>query len=298
MDRQSFYDTLARAKPALATRDLIPCFTRYHFTGTTVVAYDNIKGVCLPCQTPFTGLIPGALLFGLLSSAPPGEIETEQTDGSIVFRIGDATIELPCEPPEDYMFTFPIVTDAQRTTQLDTAMLAAIETCLVSTMPEPASPQFTGVTVHQAPDGITLLSSDNVTITRVCLTDRGVSKRHQASYILPAEFCSLLLSLANTTRDEGPQDTPQLHFGDEFVTATLRNDHRLCTRLYEDLGTVDLGAAIDTVIDDCADCGPFEIPDGIEGALARASVIVGIAGVFILAGILPLYTQITNRSAS
>ena len=29
-----------------------------------------------------------------------------------------------------------------------------------------------------------------------------------------------------------------------------------------------------------------------------SAVIVGIAGVFILAGILPLYTQITNRSAS
>ena len=29
-----------------------------------------------------------------------------------------------------------------------------------------------------------------------------------------------------------------------------------------------------------------------------SAVIVGIAGVFILAGILPLYTQVTNRSAS
>ena len=283
-DRNALLSKLSLAGNAVSSKELIPCFVNFLFTGTDIIAYDNTKGVRVQFETPFTGMVPGSLLTGLLSACSSEIVALTAKGDELTITAGRSKMNLPLLPEEGFLFEFPTVTNKFQTVDLDDGFLAALQLCLVSTMAEPAAQQFTGVTVkHNDVDGgLTLYSTDNISITQISLLDHKVPSDHVPDYVLPGEFCKLVLLADNMIggvpveqgegKEGNPQSTPKLRFGKDFVVATFGNGCQVCTRLFEDDGNINFEAAVAQTVD-LDNLSVSDIPEEFDQALTRSSII-------------------------
>lgn len=207
MDRQELLGKLKTLQPALAAHGLIPALTHIWFNSETITTYNDRIGISMPFKSGVKGLIPGAMLLGLLSNSGAKDVLLSPKDGCVVLKMGKANAELATLPYDDSMFQMPEPKGKKFVIAADT-LCSAFSRCLRSTTDDTSVPDQLGVTLVQEDDGVYMYSTNGQVITRVA-----VDAEFKGRVVLPSEFCEQAIVLAKG--------------GDEKVTIYIAENHAL-----------------------------------------------------------------------
>lgn len=258
-------------KPALASTPHIPALVHICFDGESAEAYNDVAAIRVRADLGVKRLIPGDLLIRALGGLGAESIVFSQgDDDALVLKSGRSTVKLPTLPLDKFPLRWPSEKPYQ--VELTDSMLRGIERCLLSVGKDPKRPAHMGVTLDFNDDGCAVLySTDNVTISRFQTEDE-VKLPGDAPVILPKFFCEQLVVLSKAF----PEAARTLLLRDGSIEATFgEDDAALLTRTPVDMQPMDFP----TVFEKHCPAkwlgkAMFPIPDGLDGALARALLIL------------------------
>lgn len=274
MHREDLIQKLTQARPFLMGQNFIPILNHFCFDGDSVTAYNDVAGIRLSLQTDLHCAIHGDVLLQLLNtmSGETVSVDSDKKD-KITVRSGKTKVKLPTLSSEDFVFTLPN-TDASTEFELSTGLLKGLEKCLVGVSTELSHPEITGVTWQLNETGVTLYSTDNVTLSKFHLP---ISNFYSDEYIVitPAFFCEQLIALAKEYAD----DTFTMWFDEDFVLAEL-GENGMCyvfSRLISNKAVIDFEKAISMHLtpEDPPVFQPF--PAELEGTLKRAEILLKVS---------------------
>jgi DNA polymerase III sliding clamp (beta) subunit (PCNA family) len=197
--RQRLLRKLQQVLPAVATHDLVPCFTHVLLSGSRLVAYDDEIAISVPLCSEFTGTIPGQMLFDLLKLSHSSTVEMAADGNGVVLN---ATDFLEMGAARDYHFEMPPLPAHDKLIPVGGEFFAAVEKCLDSVCEHAVLPDHLGITLIPGDrNQLKMFTTDMVSMTHctIELPKRLVRKR----VIVPKSFCKQMLRLARqaqTTR--------------------------------------------------------------------------------------------------
>lgn len=281
MNRKQLLDILGCVKPALASNALIPALTHLWFSGDDVLAYNDAIGISAPCDTGFSGMVPGATLLSVLQASRAKDVEFMAGDGEVLVKAASAKIKLPLLPLDKPLFEMPDVAGDDELPANSSEFVAAIAACLRSVTSDPSVPDQLGVTVVPGKKSIDLYSTNGVTISSASMPVSGkvmLTRR----VVLSSQFCEQLVRLARGDKKA------RLVVADDYALLRTSNGVRLFGRLIEVEAPLDFAAQIAEMVPGDLDGAVVPIPTGLVRILDRALIVSDPSGE-------RAYTQISVR---
>jgi DNA polymerase III sliding clamp (beta) subunit (PCNA family) len=270
MDRKDLIKTINLTKPAIATKDFIPSFTCYCFTGTHVQAFNNVIAIRTPLETNFTGLVNGKLLLGLLNASTSEKVELKASKDktNLELKMGRTNAKCPLMNVEEFLFEFPSTEESEKEHETNKDFFEALEKAMVSTVADNTLPNFMGVYLDTSPDGDVMWSTNNASLTKISV---GSSLNGEFKFPLPTEFCQAVLDRRSV------DECPKLIFEDKFIVAQFEDGTEILGKLFDDeIPNYELVTSMVTDRDD-TEFDPIPLPKMIAKALVRAKVVADIA---------------------
>lgn len=259
--------TLDYAKSFLATQDFIAILQHFAFDGETVVAYNDIAACKLQLESNLHCTVPGNLLLRLLNTLSSEEVEIEETSTktNVTVSAGRSKNKLPMLPLEDFVFKLPQLNEKPIT--VAASLIDGIKKNLVNVSTNPTRPEFNGINLIIESTGLTLYSSDGLSVSRYQINDTfSMSPTEQVQCILPAFFCERLANLH--TPLAGRDADILMQFSKQWAIAELANNH-LFTRVI-DRKPPACEDIIAKFVPDLDDLEMWDIPSELESIIDRA----------------------------
>lgn len=263
MKRTDLLAALKKAAPALSGKELVPSYSHFLFDGETVRAFDGVVAIETPCDLDLTGGLPGSLLINWLAGSRARDVALlVDDDGVALMRAARGRLKLPVLGEGDFVFEWPEADD-KRAVKMTDNLHDALKAAAVSIGVDPTAQWRMGITCDLSKRGVVLLSSDDFTLTRCEVKAKLPKVLHDLTAILPPRWCELVLSLGR----------PKLVlFADDWVEAQYDDGTRVFSRTLE-------GAEPD-LFDDVLggvqwDEQFHDIPQGLDGCISRALVVLG-----------------------
>ena len=165
--RKDFLDLLKSCRHGLSTRDVIPALACFCFYKNEVISFDDVVAVVAPCDVGgFTGGFRGGLLMKWLETTKAKEVKLveHKESGSMEWRAGRSRLKMEVLPGKEFVFSIPRH-DGDTVAIPD--FREFLQAAAVSMGTDPSSPWRLGVTLSFGGDGITLFSTDNLSVTAV-----------------------------------------------------------------------------------------------------------------------------------
>ncbi len=131
MKRQELLETLKLASPALLSDSevVLPILKSFWFTGTHVIASNDVIATCLSINASEKVIIPGKKLINFLSACNTNGVKLATSKkGNLIVRCGSSKLSLSSLPQEDWPFEFPDIEQSVSLT-IGESFFTAIEMC-------------------------------------------------------------------------------------------------------------------------------------------------------------------------
>lgn len=131
MNRVDLLNTLKLAAPALLNDNevVLPILKSFLFTGTHVVASNDVITVCLKVDPQLKGIVPGKKLISFLSACNTKETKFDVTKkGNLQVKCSRSKLNLPMIKEGEWPFEFPDIEDAI-TVRVGKKFFKGIEMC-------------------------------------------------------------------------------------------------------------------------------------------------------------------------
>ena len=131
MKREELLNTLKLTSPALLSDNevVLPILKSFWFTGTHVIASNDVIATCLSVGASEKVIVPGKKLISFLSACNTKEAKlTTSKKGNLIVRCGSSKLLLSSLPQEDWPFEFPDIEQAVSLT-IGESFFTAIEMC-------------------------------------------------------------------------------------------------------------------------------------------------------------------------
>ncbi len=131
MKREELLNTIKLASPALLSDNevVLPILRSFWFTGTHVIASNDVIAACLSVNEFEKVIVPGKKLISFLSASSTKEVKiTTSKKGNLIVKCGSSKLLLSSLPKEDWPFEFPDVEEAISLT-VGKSFFTAIEMC-------------------------------------------------------------------------------------------------------------------------------------------------------------------------
>jgi hypothetical protein len=271
MQLKTVKSTLDNAKHFLASHDFIQILQHFAFDGESVTAFNDLQGVRLQLETNLECTIPGNLLLRLLNTLSHEQIEIiKHPDGShVVVQSGKSQQKLPMLPLDEFVFTMPEM--PEHPISVPSAVIDGLRSCLINVSTNPTRPEFNGVNVVIESNGITLYSSDGLSISRFKLDhDFNVPALKEIQAIIPAFFCDKLVNLQSAL--SGSNKDVECAFVKEGFLVNLNNNY-LLTKII-DRKPPDCENTIGSYAPDLENEIFWDIPEELNSILDRATLFL------------------------
>lgn len=245
MKSSTLLDVLNKASSALSAQDFIPILSHFCFDGEAVTAYNDIQAIKIKLpeeiKAEIRGGVPGQLLLRTLASYGDSKITVDQPSKNMLeIRCGRSLGKFAVLGEEMFLFsTDDLDLEDAVEIPLTSEFSSAIQKCLVSVGNDPTHPFQLGVTFEYSKKGITLYSTDNVSISRYVIPKSTASKK--GSVIVPESFCNVLLSFLKSYKTEDAV----LKIGEGFAYVTIDDEVELFTKLVHDNHPIDFASVIE-----------------------------------------------------
>jgi len=268
MKRHDLLLALKRVEPALGSGDLVAATSYLCFTGKTVMAYDDRIALVTPCDTLFTGGVPGRVLLDILGASTAEEVEFEELAESIKVKCGRTRLTLPRLSPKEFLFT-PAETTGKAAVVGSKELLQLFRDSLLSVGVDPSAPSRLGVTISFRDSGsVHAYSSDDTALTHVTCPVETTGKFGKPEFILSMRFLQTLLNIAS-----GDSWDAFFLCEDSYVLAGFASGTHLYARLLEGANTKQFEDVIDSTVTKAGK--GYEVPSGLARTLDRACLLVG-----------------------
>lgn len=252
------------AAPALAVKDLVVELSHFWFSGSTLLAYNDVIGIEAPLVLDLVGGLRGALLLGLLENSKAKDVNVEfGEDGVAKVTAGGAKFKLALLDYKRAVWQFPRL--GASPTDLLSGFLPAIEKVLPTVGVDTSVPDQLGVTVVSDEQWMDFYTTDSKTVTWSSLSLTQGSN-FPSRFVLPTTFCEQLLRLC--------KDGGEMAVTTNDVVAQSKSGVRLYTRLVDVPRPVDFDAAISGLLKEGYRKLAAEIPLRLELALERALIML------------------------
>lgn len=131
MKREELLTTLKLASPALLSDNevVLPILKSFWFTGTHVIASNDVIATCLSVKTSEKVIVPGKKLTSFLSACSTKGVKLSVSKkGNFIIRCGSSKLLLSSLSDEDWPFEFPDIEQAVSLT-VGESFFTAIEMC-------------------------------------------------------------------------------------------------------------------------------------------------------------------------
>ena len=275
VNRPQLLAAVGIVRAALVSRPYVQSLSHILSAGGWLTTYNESIAITTKLDAEVADLdccIEGERLYAALSQFAGTTLDVKVSEGALTLKSGKSIIKLGTLPAADFLFETPTLAGGNRLA-INQIFIDGITSCLVGVSKDEALPAAMGVTMSTdaGVDNITLYSTDNKTITRF-QTDLPWESMTRAATILPAQFCEQLVSLYKTLRCTHVW----MHLGD--VQAVVRfDDHTVLTaRLQSEYEVINYEDKIQGLCPlETIAAGAMRIPDGIDGALGRAVLVLG-----------------------
>lgn len=268
LERAMLLSKLETVAPALADNDLVPLFTHFVFTGSTLMAYCERLAISVPLKTDFKGAVPGKIMLDMLRASGAKNVDLQDASGWLRIKAAGANIRLPMMPADG---TFKMPAPAQSINDLaaePSNFFAAVDDCLQSVAPYATQPDLLGITMIPTNGRASLFSSNNSTLSHSTFKLKYKMKNR---VILSADFCRQVLRMqkdAEKTALEIRDGYAMFSAGSSQLYGTLVNTNN----------PLNYDQIIQRVHVAHSDKSLCEKPKGLARVLDRAVLITDIAG--------------------
>jgi len=294
--RSEFVEKLLVAAPALASSSLVPIFTCFWFSGDSVMAFNDMIAIRVPCRTDFAGAVQGSTLLALLKASRAREVEMLAKGNELQIRAAGARLKLPVFPVEDFVFEMPKPAAKDAASISAEAFRAGLAACLRSVSSDTSVADQLGVTVIPSAGALDLYATNDRTMTHARVATK--KSPFQSRVVLSGQFCEQLLRL--TTKDK--QIALELH--DDYALLSAGDGVTLFGRLIEVDKPLDFaGVAKDHLPGNYVEAMcpvPARLPAALDRAVvvADTSVATGDTSMTITDGKIRLVTKSERGEAS
>ncbi len=198
---QTLLAKLRTVEPAIAVNPLVPVLTKFWFTGTNLMAYNDFIGIAVPFASEFTGVVSGRFRYLLEAAGFDNEIKLTATADELV--IGNAEndhlyIKLALEAP-DIPFVMPQLRRSHPSCQGVGDLVKALAHCLPSVGTDTSKAEYLGVTIVPSEDRLLVYGAENLTLSRAIIPN-GIDLRERV--LLHGDFCRQLVRLYGELGDQ------------------------------------------------------------------------------------------------
>lgn len=131
MKRDDLLQTLKLAAPALLSDNdaVLPILKSLRFTGTHVVASNDVIAISLKVPVTEMGIVPGRKLISFLGACSSKTAKVSLSKkGRMIVKCASARLQLESKPEDEWPFEFPAIEDAE-TLVVNESFFEAIERC-------------------------------------------------------------------------------------------------------------------------------------------------------------------------
>lgn len=173
-------------------------------------AYNDISAVVVEHATGLTCAMRGDVLPGLLEASESENVGIALDGLKVVLEFDGGNAKIDMLPQKEFLFTLPKEPAKMVDIPFTPALREALATCLLSVGVDALKPEYMGVTFVIDGAGITLWSTDNVTITQYTVPwDASVTQVTDLTVVVPRATCEQMLKL--------PTDKAYLSLGERYM---------------------------------------------------------------------------------
>jgi hypothetical protein len=176
----------------LAESNAIPVLAHFWFTGKTLIAFNGVIGISVPCETDFKGGAPRTMLR-LLETSSAKDIEFKTESGNMSIKAGKSKFNVAVLPFEDFadqMDAIPKLPKELYDIDAD-KFIEALGMCLRSVGNNNVRADMMGVTIIRDKGDLFFFSYDRVSVSQASMRGDIDAKR----IIVPAEWCKQAIAL-------------------------------------------------------------------------------------------------------
>lgn len=276
VNRAAVAAALKVLRPAIATRPYVESMSHVLSSKGWLTAYDGSLAITVVMDAEFATMdacVPGEKLATTLEQFPGEEIEIKRADNALQIANGRSKIKLSVLPGADFLFEAP---DWADDFPVGPDFIAGLAACLPSVGKDEAMPATLGVTVS-AVNGILLMhATDNRTITRyeVSGSDAKVLQTFALPVLIPTAFCEQMVALSKTYPPAQRDDVILMCLTKDHIMADF-DKALIYARRQVDFRAVDFESTVQALCPtEVMGTLMVPIPDGLEGALARAAMVL------------------------
>jgi hypothetical protein len=272
VNRAELLAALTVVRAALVGRPYIQSLSHVLLDKGWVTAYNETIAITtwLDADVATIGAcVPGDQLIAALGQFGASTIDAIFAEGGLTLSSGKARIKLAALPASDFLYE---PSDWRDHFELPVTVIEGIGLALMGVGKDEAMPAALGVTVVSEGGMTTLYSTDNRTITRVETGDeRSLLSLLTPGALLPTQFCEQLVTLAKSF----PGHAPVMVLTATHAMVDFNGKVVLTTRLQSDYEVIDFTAKFDELCPVEAMTRAAPIPEGFDGAMARAALVLG-----------------------
>ena len=283
MDRKELLAALAIVEPSLAVNDLIPALTHFWFTGSEVMAYNDVISISVPFETDIIGSIKGKVMYDFLSKCTAKSVEFKGIeldskseaveDNNLLIKCGRATLKIRLFSEDMFLFKIPDYEEWEQISVDSTDLIDSLDVCLQSIGNHVAEPERNGITfIPKERNTIHMYSTDGITLSHASVKNKVRSKLPDR-FVLSHAFCAAAKRLFAKMKNKGYE----MYIDEDYVVLIFSNGIKLFGRLVEDLHPLQYEGVFEKYLPDRDTKYMMPLPKTLPTGVERAYVAVSRA---------------------
>lgn len=269
MKRTDLLQTLKLTAPALLSDNdaVLPILKSLKFTGTHVIASNDVIAACLAVPVEEAGIVPGRKLISFLGACSSKTVKVSRgRKGSFLVKCGSAQLRLSTDEEEDWPFEFPDV-EQSIATPVNEHFFSALAQCSAQS-PDTGLGGWQGgiILVFDTVLGVYGIGRSRSTISYCRVEGIKPDGKTTRQVVVPSSFCKLAVAVADVVGKEAV-----LHTTEEAAVLEWGEGENVVATKLIDVDMPDVAARFSRVAKKTKDFMP--ITDQLRAALRRAAMI-------------------------
>ena len=105
MLKSELINALSFNKRCLSKSTLIPIFSHFCFTPTTISSFNGVQGIVVDFETGLNCAVPGEIFNALIQNSNSEDLQISYSGNKVIIKDGKSVSKLETLPADNFVFT-------------------------------------------------------------------------------------------------------------------------------------------------------------------------------------------------